>query len=253
MNCKEDIRVELILIAAMSRNRVIGRDNAIPWNLPEELREFKEMTMGHSLVMGRKTFESIGRPLPGRRIVVVSRDPVLYIPGCEVVTSLQAAVDLLKDEQKIFIAGGAEIYHQALAMVDRVRLTVIDMETEGDVLFPELPEERFVLVEERKKEGLPGFTVKIYRRRHKEGPDTSFEVQVSCYSGYRSEETPQRFVLGSSTVEIKEILDRWLAPDHRYFKVQGDDGAVYILRHDVREDRWEVTLYRKNKLLSKSL
>lgn len=74
---------------------------------------------------------------------------------------------------------------------------------------------------------------------------SAFEVKVSCYSGYRGEETPQRFRLGERRVEVREVLDRWLAPDHRYFKVVGDDGAVYILRHDTERDRWQVTLYAR--------
>ncbi len=120
-------------IAAMSENRVIGADGKIPWHIPDEFKWFKEATMGHTLVMGRKTYASIGRPLPGRKTVVLSRQPQ-EIPGVTVVGSL----DQVPTEGEVFIAGGAEIYRQALPQCAEIYLTVVKRQVEGDVLFPEI-------------------------------------------------------------------------------------------------------------------
>jgi dihydrofolate reductase len=247
--------MEIIVIAAMAANRVIGNEGKIPWHLPEDLHHFKQTTMGHPLVMGRKTFESIGAALPGRRTVVISRDQTGPAPGCDTVASLEEALRLLENEEKVFVAGGGEVYQQALPLADAVVLTVLDQSYCGDTYFPELSEESFCLQEERKLAGRPDCTVKIFKRCSPETDDakeSSFEVKVDCYSGYRGEETPRRFRLGSRRVEVQEVLDRWLAPDHRYFKVRGDDRAIYILRHDVEHDRWQVTLFSQRSDFSSS-
>ncbi len=128
----------LSIIAALSRNRVIGRDNTLPWHLPEDLRHFKALTMGHHIVMGRKTYESLGRLLPGRTTVIVTRNPEYRIEGAIVVTSLQQALEVCRGEAEIFIIGGAELYGQALPLTDHLYLTEIDAEFEGDVHFPQL-------------------------------------------------------------------------------------------------------------------
>ena len=120
-------------IAAMSENRVIGADGKIPWHIPDEFKWFREATMGHILVMGRKTYASIGRPLPGRKTVVLSRQP-LEIPGVTVVGSL----DAVPREGTVFIAGGAEIYRQALPYCAEIFLTVVKRKVEGDTFFPEI-------------------------------------------------------------------------------------------------------------------
>lgn len=138
--------MELIIIAAMAANRVIGRGNSIPWHLPEELQWFKATTMGHVLIMGRKTHESIGHPLPGRCTIVISRNPQLALPGCRTVQSLQQALDLCPDQDKVFIAGGAQIYALALPLADTIILSVLDQEFAGDVYFPPIPEEQFTEV-----------------------------------------------------------------------------------------------------------
>jgi len=239
--------VELIVIAAMSRNRVIGSKGSIPWHVPADLHQFKKATMGHAVIMGRKTYESIGRPLVGRRTVVVSRDPGCTTGCCEVAGSVEEALALLAGESLVFVAGGGEIYRHALRLADQVRLTVLDLEAQGDTYFPELPVALFSLVRQEQFAGPPSFTVQYYERRPLGADAEAFGVRVECYSGYMGEETPRRFRLGSRRVGVEKILDRWLAPDHRYFKVLGDDRAYYILRHDVQSGRWEMQLYSKKR------
>lgn len=128
----------LSVIAALARNRVIGRDNSLPWHLPEDLKHFKVLTMGHHIVMGRKTYESLGRLLPGRTTVIVSRNPDYAVPGAIVVTSLRQALSACANDPEIFLIGGAELYQQSLALADRLYLTEIDAEFEGDAYFPEI-------------------------------------------------------------------------------------------------------------------
>ncbi len=241
--------MEIIVIAAMAANRVIGKQGKMPWHLPEDLRHFKQTTMGHPVVVGRKTFDSIGGALPGRRTVVVSRNQIAPAADCETVSSLEEALRLLENEEKVYIAGGGEIYQQALPLADKVVLTVLGQSYAGDTSFPELPEKSFCLQEERQLGGAPGCLVKIFKRcrNHVAEAAERFEVKVDCYSGYRGEETPRRIHLGGRTVEVAQVLDSWLAPDHRYFKVIGDDHATYILRHDVEHGRWQVTLFLSGK------
>ncbi|MDP2756976.1 MAG: dihydrofolate reductase, partial [Desulfurivibrionaceae bacterium] len=120
--------MKIILIAAMAKNRVIGRGNTIPWHIPGEQQRFKTLTMGHALIMGRKTFESIGRPLPGRKTVIISRNREYQAAGCLVAQSLSAAIALCPTEETIFIAGGGEIYREALPLATAIYLTVLDRE-----------------------------------------------------------------------------------------------------------------------------
>jgi dihydrofolate reductase len=136
-------------LVAMAKNRVIGRDNTLPWRLPADLARFKRLTMGHTLVMGRKTYESIGRPLPGRRMVVITRQPGFHPEGVQVVHSLEEALAAAPaGEQELFIGGGAEIYRQAFPLTDRLYLTLIEREVEGDAYFPALDLSGWTLVEE---------------------------------------------------------------------------------------------------------
>jgi len=127
----------ICLIAALAANRVIGRNNALPWQLPADLKRFKALTMGHPVVMGRKTYESIGRPLPGRRNLVISRNRGYRAPGCEVVCSLDEAIAACRDAQEIFIIGGAELYRESLPRAHRLEFTEIRAEFEGDARFPD--------------------------------------------------------------------------------------------------------------------
>jgi dihydrofolate reductase len=125
------------IIVAMARNRAIGIDNTLPWHLPEDLKHFKTLTMGHHMIMGRKTYESIGRPLPGRTTVIVSRDPDYRVTGCLTATSLEDALAACGDDPEVFFVGGATIYAQALSYAQRLYLTEIQQDVEGDAYFPE--------------------------------------------------------------------------------------------------------------------
>lgn len=156
--------MKIILIAAMAKNRVIGRGNTIPWHIPGEQQRFKGMTMGHTLVMGRKTFESIGRPLPGRKTVIISRNREYQAAGCVVVPSLAAAIALCPETETVFIAGGGEIYQQALDLADSIYLTVLDREVEGDILFPEFDLKRFQKISSERVEGPEPYTFTIFSR-----------------------------------------------------------------------------------------
>jgi len=126
------------LIVAMSRNGVIGDQGRIPWHLPAELKRFKRITMGHHIVMGRKTWESIGRLLPGRRSVIVSRNPDYAVPGAIVADSLRAAIAICLYDEEVFVIGGAELFREALPIADRLYLTVVDTEVAGDTLMPDI-------------------------------------------------------------------------------------------------------------------
>lgn len=126
----------LSIIAAMAKNRVIGIDNTLPWRLPEDLTHFKTLTIGHHILMGRKTFDSLGRVLPGRTSVVITRSMDLRLPGCIVANSIESAISACNQDNEIFIIGGAELYLQALDFADRIYLTEIQAEFEGDAWFP---------------------------------------------------------------------------------------------------------------------
>lgn len=127
----------IALIVALARNRTIGVNNSLPWRCPEDLKRFKALTMGHHMIMGRTTFDSIGRPLPGRTTVVLSRDPDLVVEGCVMARSLPEALDACAGDSEVFIVGGAEIYAQSLELADTLYLTEIQLDVEGDAHFPE--------------------------------------------------------------------------------------------------------------------
>ncbi len=126
------------IIVAMAKNGVIGANNAIPWHLPNELKMFKRLTMGHHLVMGRKTYESIGRLLPGRTTVIVTRQAHYDVPGAIIAHSLAGAINAAARDDEIFVIGGAEIFREALLMATRVHLTVVDAQPAGDAFMPPL-------------------------------------------------------------------------------------------------------------------
>jgi len=129
--------MSIAIIVAMARNRTIGINNSLPWRCPADLKHFKALTMGHHMIMGRKTFESIGKPLPGRTTVVVTRNPDLQIPGCTMAASLPEALAACAGDPQIFIVGGAEIYAQALPLADTLYITEIKNTVEGDAHFPD--------------------------------------------------------------------------------------------------------------------
>ena len=134
------------IIAAMSRNRVIGRQGAIPWHIPEDMRRFRELTYGHALIMGRRTFESIGRPLPGRKNIIVTRQADYSAAGCLTASSLGEALRLAEPAAEVFICGGGEVYRQALPLAAKIYLTVINESVAGDTTFPGIPDDQFDLV-----------------------------------------------------------------------------------------------------------
>ena len=128
------------IIAAMAHNRVIGIHNRLPWRLPADLKYFRRTTLGHTVIMGRKNYEAIGRPLPQRLNIVLSSDPGYHAPGCRVALSLAAALAAAGDDPEVFIIGGAQVYAQALPLAARMYLTLIDAEFAGDTWFPEYDE-----------------------------------------------------------------------------------------------------------------
>lgn len=148
----------ITLIAAMAENRVIGRDNTIPWDLPEDRRRFRQLTMGHPVVMGRRTFDSLPRPLDGRTVIVLSRDPAFAPSGATPAASLEEALYLATHApggDQVFIAGGGELYLQSLPLADRICLTIIHGTFPGDVTFPELPAGRFMVTAHEELPGPP--------------------------------------------------------------------------------------------------
>ena len=155
------IRPNFTAIAAMSLNRVIGNGNKIPWHLPEDFKWFKQVTMGQVLVMGRKTFESIGKPLPGRETIVLTRGAWSH-PGVKTAASLDQLPLPAEDARTVFIAGGAEIYRQALPLCSELLLTLVKREVEGDTFFPPF-EAQFELTETIRE--TPDFTILRYRRK----------------------------------------------------------------------------------------
>ncbi|HWI40466.1 MAG TPA: dihydrofolate reductase [Verrucomicrobiae bacterium] len=129
--------MKVSLIVAMAENRVIGRRGKLPWHIPEDLALFRRLTWGHTLIMGRKTFQSIGNALPGRKTVVLTRDSGFRAEGCEVEHDLRRALE--REEEEVFVCGGGEIFRQALPLADRIYLTLVHAEVEGDTFFPEMP------------------------------------------------------------------------------------------------------------------
>lgn len=145
----------LSIIAAIARNGIIGRGNAIPWHLPEDLKRFRDLTMGNPIIMGRRTWESLGRPLPGRRNLVVSSN--LAENGCEVFASLESAIAACAGSSDAFIIGGAALYAAALEMADRLFLTEIDADFEGDTSFPAFDRARWREVHRERHGAAAGF------------------------------------------------------------------------------------------------
>ncbi len=161
--------VELWLIAALSRNGVIGREGGLPWHVPEDLKLFKRFTRGHSLLMGRRTWESIGaKALPRRRNLVLSHRPAPAGSPAEFVRDLQTALELCKGEEGLFIAGGAELYALSLPLAQRLYLSRIDLQVEGDTFFPPFDESEWT--ETRREDypargNAPGFTFQLLERK----------------------------------------------------------------------------------------
>lgn len=133
---------EIVVIVAVAKNRVIGRDNQLIWNIPEDMAHFKTLTQGHTVLMGRKTWESLPprfRPLPGRQNIVITRQTDFSAPGAVIAHSLESGLQQASTAATVFIIGGAEIYTQALPLADRLEITEVDLSPEGDAWFPEIP------------------------------------------------------------------------------------------------------------------
>lgn len=128
----------LSIIVAMARNRVIGVHNTLPWHLPEDLKRFRALTMGHHIVMGRKTYESLGRLLPGRTTVIVTRNPNYVVEGALTANSLKQAIKMCGNDDEVFLIGGAELYQDALKVANKLYVTEIELVVEGDAFFPEI-------------------------------------------------------------------------------------------------------------------
>ncbi|MBO5234918.1 MAG: dihydrofolate reductase [Alistipes sp.] len=155
------------VIVAVAENGVIGDKNSLLWHISEDLRNFKRITSGHPVVMGRKTFESLGRPLPNRKNVVITRQDI-EIEGCEVVHSLEEALAIFSADEEIFIIGGAQIYREAMPIADRFYLTRVHHSYEGDTSFPEWNESEWQKVDserfERGEKYEYPFTFEVYNR-----------------------------------------------------------------------------------------
>ncbi|MFW5888360.1 MAG: dihydrofolate reductase [Patescibacteria group bacterium] len=141
------------IIAIIGKNRELGKDNKLLWDMPEDMKRFKELTQGHAVIMGRKTYESIGKKLEGRNNIVITENKNYEAKGCTVVCSIKKAIEYAQemDREEVFIIGGAQIYEQALPYADKLYLTVVDKEAEADTYFPEYSEFDKVIKEEEKE------------------------------------------------------------------------------------------------------
>ena len=164
----------LCLIAALAQNRVIGRDNQLPWHLPADLKHFKALTLGKPIIMGRKTWDSLGRPLPGRLNLVVSRQPDLQLQGAEVFPSLDAALERAEawareeDAEELMLIGGAQLYELGLARAERLYLTRVGLEPQGDAWFPVFAEADWHLssaIEYPQGLETPGYVFEVWDRK----------------------------------------------------------------------------------------
>lgn len=161
--------MKISLIVAHSKNQVIGKNNQLPWHLPADLQYFKKITLGKSIVMGRKTFDSIGKALPGRRNIVISRDKNKHVDDVEFFYSIDAALTAVKNEKEIMIIGGETVYQQFLPHADCIYATVVDVVLAGDAFFPALNENEWTLVSEEShtpdEKNRCGYTFCVYKRK----------------------------------------------------------------------------------------
>ncbi len=154
------------MIVAVDEERAIGKDNRLLWNIPEDLKRFKELTTGHTVIMGENTYHSIGRPLPNRTNIVVTLNQSLVLPGCFVVYSIDEAFQMAKEKEKeeVFVIGGASIYRQCLPLVERLYLTLVEGKHEADTFFPDYAEFQKVVSEEKGENGQYRYTYYILER-----------------------------------------------------------------------------------------
>jgi len=158
--------VKISMIVAMGKNRQIGIENEIPWHLPEDLKFFKKTTLGHHIVMGRKTFESIGKPLPGRTTIILTKNPDYQVKDCITASSIEEAIELAKGagEDELIICGGANVYSQALPRADRLYLTTVDYSGKADAFFPELKSGDWHQVCKEEHEGPMSWAIEVLER-----------------------------------------------------------------------------------------
>lgn len=156
--------MDILLIAAMSANRIIGKNGVTPWHIPEELRFFKATTLGNPVIMGRKTYTALTGPLPGRENIVLSRDPHFHPPGVKVAGTLSQALAGCAGQTRVFVIGGAQVFKEALPLATGIILSVLDREVEGDTSFPEFDQAVFQEVHRERHAGSDPFTVITYRR-----------------------------------------------------------------------------------------
>lgn len=157
------------LVVAMAENRVIGKDGGLPWHIPGDLKLFKQTTMGKPIIMGRKTWQSIGHPLPGRTNIVITRDPAYKADGAQVTGSLEQALDVAADlgALEAMVIGGAEIYRLALPKADRLYVTRVALSPQGDAYFPEFDTDCWRQISTRafpREASIPGYTLIVYER-----------------------------------------------------------------------------------------
>ncbi|KKX49093.1 MULTISPECIES: dihydrofolate reductase [Sphingobacterium] len=160
-------KLKITLIVAATENNVIGKGNKMPWHLPNDLKYFKKNTLEHSVVMGRKTFESLGKPLPDRRNIILTRDMTAKSDDVDIANSFQEVLNYCRDEREIFVIGGGEIFKQTLPFADKILLTRLHTTIDGDAYFPELPTHDWILESEDKHE-----------KDEKHAFDYSFQVYV---------------------------------------------------------------------------
>lgn len=160
-------KLKITLIVAATENNVIGKGNKMPWHLPNDLKYFKKNTLEHSVVMGRKTFESLGKPLPDRRNIILTRDMTAKSDDVDIANSFQEVLNYCRDEREIFVIGGGEIFKQTLPFADKILLTRLHTTIDGDAYFPELPTHEWILESEDK-----------HQKDKKHAFDYSFQVYV---------------------------------------------------------------------------
>lgn len=156
------------MIVAMAENRAIGKDNDLPWHLPADLKHFKTLTMGKPMIMGRKTFDSIGRPLPGRRTIVVTRNMQWHTDGVDVADSLEGAIQMAEMAEEIMVVGGAQIYTQAMPHADRLYVTEVALTVDGDAYFPQLDAGEWLETARESfpaEDGKPAYAFVTYERK----------------------------------------------------------------------------------------
>ncbi len=236
------------VIVAIAENGVIGGDNTLLWHISEDLKNFKRLTSGHPIVLGRKTYESIGRPLPNRENIVVSRQDI-EIEGCRVVHSLEEALEPYIHDNNIFVIGGAEIYTQALPLADRLYITRVHNSYEGDTLFPEWDSKRWHLVSSNRRECCDGydhpFTFEEYRRcatpslNYYIGPTTKSDLElvrdiamVSFVETYQSFISQEQIDYMMDWMYSIESLNEQIDNGYRYYILYHECSAVgYISLH----------------------